>query len=74
MVVGGDIEVSEKVVEYSEDGCFYLKWYLVWGDEVCEGNEDDECGVELVDVFVLVFGGDGLVGDICWECLLVRLD
>lgn len=74
MVAGGDTEASEKVVEHSEDGRLHLKRYPVRGDEAREGNEDDECGVEPVDVLVPVLGGDGLVGDICWERLLARPD
>ena len=59
MVAGSDTEASVEVVDDGEDGRVEAKRNPVGGDEASQGDEDDEDGVEPVDVLVPVGPGHG---------------
>lgn len=59
-----DTETGVEVVDDSKQGRLPLQLHPVCGDEADHGHNDDEGGVEPVDVLVPVAPGDGLVGDV----------
>lgn len=59
MVASSDAETGVEVVDDSEDGRVEAKRNPVGGDEASQGDEDDEDGVEPVDVLVPVGPGHG---------------
>lgn len=61
---GSDSETSVEVVDDGEDGGIELDRDPVGGDEANHGNDDDEGGVEPVDVLVPVGPGHGRVGNV----------
>lgn len=54
-----DSQTGVEVVDDGEDGRGQLERHPVGGDEAQQGDEDDEGGVEPVDVLVPVAPGNG---------------
>lgn len=64
MVASCDAHASVEVVDDGEDGGGELQRHPVGGDEAGQRDEDDEDGVEPVDVLVPVAPGHGQVGNV----------
>jgi hypothetical protein len=64
MVTGSDTETSVEVVKACPEGSVELERNPVGGDEADDGNDDDECGVEPIDMLVPVGPGYREVGNV----------
>lgn len=60
-----DAETGEEVIGDSEDGRLVLELDPVGRNQADQGDEDDEGGVEPVDMLVPVGPCDGLFCDVC---------
>jgi len=65
MVTGSDSEAGEEVVCDGEKGRLELERNPEGGDQAGKGDEDDEGGIQPVDVLIPVLQCDRLLGDIC---------
>lgn len=63
MVTSSDAETSVNVVEDSPESSLELERNPVGGDESGQGNEDNQRGVEPVDVLRPVAPGHGSIGN-----------
>lgn len=63
-LTSSDSETAVEVVDESEDGSVELERHPVRGDEAGHGNEDDEGGVEPVDMLVPVGPRHGQLGNV----------
>ncbi len=68
-----DTEAGKEVVQDGKDSRLVLQVDPVRRDQADQGDEDDEGGVEPVDVQEPVGGRDGLLGDVCGQAALVSM-
>lgn len=59
-----DTETCHEVIGNCPSSSLPLKRSPIRGNEAIDGNTDNECDVEPVDVLVPVGLGDGLLGDV----------
>ena len=64
MVASCDTEAGVEVVDDGEDGGLEVERYPVAGHEAQDGDNDDEGGVQPVDLLVPVAPGRWLVGNV----------
>jgi hypothetical protein len=63
VVTSSDAETSVNIVEDSPKGSLELKRNPIGGDEAGQGNEDNQRGIEPVDVLRPVAPGHGSIGN-----------